>query len=311
MKKSTLITLGILTFSLCSVMGPVSAFPMPDTLNQIAASESVAQISLLTQQRRNILLTVGVVIFVVIIVAITFFIMRLNKELSSLKKHYEQNNKNFDRAIVQLKQSITTQKLSQNQSHQNEFKNSKDIEQRLKNLESELSLLRSQVTSFQVTPTPQQTNYQEPWQSSVSQLPETPDNSSSSNIDQLVNLYNQNIRELIQKGVKVNVTPESVRRISTSLGIEIIDFVEQSRLGTFVAISDNSLDQTYLFPVYPMHQAFEFQREVIQACYEIPNHLRDNSEGAQLHQPALVQQLESGKWRLSKRGKIGSSKEPT
>jgi len=255
-----------------------------------------------TQQGRNALRIAGAIIFVVLIAAIFVFLYILFSKVSNLSKSYRQNSDSFHRRLIELERGLATQKSLQNQPYQHQLQNNKDIEQRVKNLESEFSLLRIESRDFQEAP-PQPTQYQEPQNT---QLPQPLDISLSSYMEQLVILYNQNLSELTQRGVKVNVTPESARRASTSLSFGDIEFVEQGRSGTFVVISDNSSDRAYLFPIYLMHQALELQREIIHSLYESPNVLRGNHEGAQLQQPALVQQIEIGKWRLSERGKISS-----
>lgn len=301
MKKHTLIMLGILTLSLCSAVGSVSALVEPSTSSQIIMAASFLE----TQQGRNALRIAGAVIFVVLITAIFAFIRNLYAKVSKLGKSYRQNSDSFHRRLNELERGLAMQKSSQNQLYQPQLQNNKDIEQRVKNLESEFSLLRNQLRHFQEAP-PQPTQCHEPWQNFSSQLPEQVNLSLPSYMDQLVTLYNHNLPELTQRGVKVNVTPESAKRASTSLSFENIEFVEQGRLGTFVVIADNSSDQAYLFPIYSMPQALELQREIIRSLYEIPNSLRGSHEGALLQQPALVQQIDMGKWRLNERGKISS-----
>lgn len=114
--------------------------------------------------------------------------------------------------------------------------------------------------------------------------------------------------ELRRQGIRVNVTPESVRRLSTSLVKETIDF-QQSRSGTFKIVPGDRPGQAYLFPAYPIQQTFSFQRETIRSLYKIPNEVWDkvwdNPEAAKLQEPAVVEQIGDGQWRLLSRGKIG------
>jgi hypothetical protein len=112
----------------------------------------------------------------------------------------------------------------------------------------------------------------------------------------------------MEKEIRVNVTPESVRRVATSLVKETIDF-QQSRSGTFKLVPAERPGQAYLFPAYPIEQTFRFQTETIRSLYMMPNEvwdkLLDNPEAAKLQEPAVVEQIGDGQWRLLSRGKIG------
>jgi len=112
------------------------------------------------------------------------------------------------------------------------------------------------------------------------------------------------VADLVRQGTRVNVTPESLQRASTSLGAETINF-EPSRSGTFVVVPGERPDQARLYPVAPMQQALDLQREIIPALYEVPNQVRSNPEAAKLQEPALVELLDDGRWQLSQRGKVG------